>query len=176
MPSYFLFVFNIVLLAASWIMLIYAYPRLPSSIPLWLSFGGSNFLYPKSFVIFLYPFGETLFNLLFIKLARVKIRWPGKKSPIKKTLKVSLDTKIPLREEFALLALIFFNLIFIHIERSLILIAHQVEKGVNSFYFMMLFLVLIMLIPYYRIRELVEKKHRMLEPGQPERDEKGIKK
>jgi len=178
MPSYLLLIFNLILLAASWVMLIYAYPRLPSLIPLWLNFSGSPFLYSKSLLIFLYPLGETIFNLLFIKLAklaRLRIRWPQPKKAVKGLPATSDGSRARLRQEFALLALIFFNLIFIHVERSLILVAHQVEKGVNSFYFLMLFLILIMLIPYYRIRELMEKKQSQRRPHVSPKNQKGKK-
>ncbi|MCP2620245.1 hypothetical protein NLC35_03250 [Candidatus Aminicenantes bacterium AC-334-K16] len=158
MVPFFLLVLNIILLAISWIMLVYAYPRLPADIPLWLALGGDNFLYPKSLLIFLYPLGETLFNLLFLKLARVKLFSKQWKSSLDKTPPSPAQSKERLRIEFAFLAMIFFNLIFIHVERSLILVAHRVEKGVNPFYFLMLFLVLLMLIPYYRIREIAERK------------------
>ncbi len=175
MPSYLLLIFNLILLAVSWVMLIYAYPRLPSFIPLWLNFSGSPFLYSKSLLIFLYPLGETIFNLLFIKLARLRIRWPQPKKAVKGLPATSASSRSRLRQEFTLLALIFFNLIFIHVERSLILVAHQVEKGVNSFYFLMLFLILIMLIPYYRIRELMEKKQSQSRPRVSPKNQKGKK-
>ena len=158
MVPLFLFILNVVLLAVSWIMLLYAYPRLPALIPLWLALKGNSFLYPKSILIFLYPLGETLFNVLFLKLARVRVALFSRRTAVEKKNSSSETGPSRLRAEFALLAMIFFNLIFIHVERSLILVAHQVEKGMNPFYFVMLFLVLLILIPYYRIREMVEKK------------------
>ena len=158
MAPFFLLILNIVLLAVSWIMLIYAYPRLPSLIPLWLALKGNSFLYPKSVLIFLYPLGETVFNLLFLKLARVKLTSLLQRIPSSGAPSSPEVGRSRLRGEFALLAMIFFNLIFIHVERSLILVAHQVEKGMNPFYFVMLFLVLLILIPYYRIREVAQKK------------------
>ncbi len=58
-----------------------------------------------------------------------------------------------LKKEIAFLALIFFNLIFIHIHRSLILLAHEVEKGVEPKYFYSIFVIIIILIPYYHMRK-----------------------
>ncbi|MDD8031389.1 MAG: hypothetical protein PHQ25_05250 [Acidobacteriota bacterium] len=57
-----------------------------------------------------------------------------------------------LRKELILLLLIFFNLIFIHIQRSLIWLAHDLSIGVNRFYFFCLFLIIFLLLPYYRFR------------------------
>jgi hypothetical protein len=55
-------------------------------------------------------------------------------------------------KEYAYLTLIFFNLIFIHIQKSLILVAHQVALGIDKYYFYLLFGIILVLIPYYRIR------------------------
>jgi len=55
-------------------------------------------------------------------------------------------------KEYVYLTLVFFNLIFIHIQRSLILVAHQVAQGVDKYYFYLLFAIILVLIPYYRIR------------------------
>jgi len=44
------------------------------------------------------------------------------------------------------------KLIFIHIQSSLVLLAHQIRGGINSFYFFALFLAVLALIPYYRMR------------------------
>jgi hypothetical protein len=57
-----------------------------------------------------------------------------------------------LQKEFILLVLIFFQLIFIHIQRSLILMAHGVEQGIRPFYFYSVFGIILILIPYYRLR------------------------
>jgi hypothetical protein len=57
-----------------------------------------------------------------------------------------------LLKEYVYLTLIFINLIFIHVQRSLILVARQVEKGVDRFYFYSLFGIILILIPYFRMR------------------------
>ncbi|MGB9906216.1 MAG: hypothetical protein ACPLRR_02375 [Candidatus Saccharicenans sp.] len=59
---------------------------------------------------------------------------------------------INLKKELVLLLMIFFNLIFIHIERSLIWLAHGLSIGVNKFYFFSLIIIILLLIPYYRFR------------------------
>jgi hypothetical protein len=64
-----------------------------------------------------------------------------------------------LKKEFVLLVLIFFNLIYIHLQRSIILISHGIEKGVSEYYFFSLFGIILILIPYYRIRKrIIERK------------------
>lgn len=45
-----------------------------------------------------------------------------------------------------------FNLIFIHLQKSLILVSYQVAQGVDKYYFYLLFGIILVLIPYYRIR------------------------
>ncbi len=55
-------------------------------------------------------------------------------------------------KEYVYLTLIFFNLIFIHIQKSLILVSRQVAQGVDKYYFYLLFVIILVLIPYYRIR------------------------
>jgi len=47
---------------------------------------------------------------------------------------------------------IFFQLIFIHIQRSLILLAHGIEKGIRPIYFYSVVGFILVLIPYYRMR------------------------
>lgn len=59
---------------------------------------------------------------------------------------------INLKKELVLLLMIFFNLIFIHIQRSLIWLAHGLSAGVNKFYFFSLIIIILLLIPYYRFR------------------------
>jgi hypothetical protein len=54
-----------------------------------------------------------------------------------------------LEKEAVYLALIFINLVFIHLQTSLILVSHRLGRGINRFYFLMLIGVLAILIPYY---------------------------
>ena len=59
---------------------------------------------------------------------------------------------LDLKKEVTYLALIFFNLIFIHLQTSLILLSHQIGTGINKYYFSMLIIIIFILIPYYHIR------------------------
>lgn len=144
---------NLVLVSAGWAAALFAYPRLPAKIPLWFNFFGEQaFLQPKSPLFFIYAAGQTLFCLFFILSFRFLLNRPRKE---RKDQIPGPDKKVrtdPFGEEMALLALIFFNLVFIHIQTSLIYIAYKLEKGYNPYYFLMLFAVILLLIPYYRLR------------------------
>ncbi len=57
---------NLLLILASWVMMIYAYTRLPEKIPLWLNLAGQPvYKFSRSPVIFLYPFVQTVGALIF---------------------------------------------------------------------------------------------------------------
>jgi len=148
---------NAFLLGLGWIMAIYAYPRLPSKMPLWINFlDQQTFYMKKSILFFIYPLAQSIFCAGYLILLNLKSKRlvPGHFSSDVK-IKLSISR---LRREYILLALIFFNLIFIHLQRSLILISHGIEKGVSRYYFFSLFGIILMLIPYYRIRKkMVEK-------------------
>ncbi|MBN1223682.1 MAG: hypothetical protein JXB23_10555 [Candidatus Aminicenantes bacterium] len=136
-----LFIFNCILVGAGWTLALYSYPRLPQRMPLWLHFlGQSPMMMRKSILFFIYPVSQIIFNIVFILLARLL-------SSRRRAL-----WERALLMDHVLLSLIFFNLIFIHALSSLVLLAHQIRGGINSFYFIALFLVVIILIPYYRLR------------------------
>jgi len=79
-------------------------------------------------------------------------RQPGEFSP---ALEVALTN---LKKELVLLLMIFFNLVFIHIQRSLIWLAHGRGTGVNKFYFFSLLVIILLLLPYYRFtRNLIRR-------------------
>ena len=149
-----LFAANALLLCLGWIMAFYTYPGLPQEMPLWLSFfGQTSILMKKSPVFFVYPFAQTFSVIGFWLLSGVKF---PKKNFTKKKSGPS-DEKMSnifsnLKKEFVYLILIFFNLIFIHIQRSLILVAHDVEQGVSELYFYSLFGIILLFVPLYRIR------------------------
>ncbi len=148
------------LLAVAWIMAFYTYPRLPQKIPLWLPFSGQQVVnFDKSPLFFIYPLAQTLFYIAFWLLSRFTFSRDLSKEK-KSFIRDGSDEKLlaDLGKEFVYLALIFFNLIFIHLQRSIILLAHQVEKGVDEFYFYTLFGILLLLIPYYRLRVKLIKK------------------
>jgi len=94
----------------------------------------------RSPLFFIYLLAQALFFIFFLVMTK------------KISSRKIVPWKAPIFKEYAYLILIFFNLIFIHIQRSLILVAHQVEEGVDRYYFYLLFGIILVLIPYYRIR------------------------
>jgi hypothetical protein len=71
-----------------------------------------------------------------------------------------------LKREVLYLALIFFNLIFIHLQTSRILFSVGIGTGVNRIYFTALVLmVAFLLVPYYRIRRRTTLMERGGPPG-----------
>ncbi len=146
---------NILLLGVSWLMFFYAYPRLPPRMPLWLNFLGQESMEGnKSPLLVIYPLAQTLFWLLFVAVARREIRRIDTRSPRPKTPleEKARDVLSSLKTEFIYLVLIFFNLLFIHIQRTLILVAHHKQQGLDVYYFAVIVAVILVLIPYYRIR------------------------
>jgi uncharacterized membrane protein len=146
-----LFIFNCVLLAVSWIFAFFSYPRLPDSMPFWINLMGQPLLLAeKSPVFFVYPILQSLFVLLFLVIAHV-LSLREKEMWQKKLLK-----------DHVLLSLIFFNLIFIHVQTSLVLLAHQIKGGINRTYFFMIFIVILLLIPYYRMRaKIISREYKI---------------
>lgn len=140
-PVLLLLICNWVLLGTAAVMALYAYPRLPQKIPLWLNFfGQQTIMTDKSPLFFTYLLAQALFFIFFLVMTR-KIA-SGK----------MVSWKAPIFKEYVYLTLIFFNLIFIHVQRSIILAAHQVAQGIDKYYFYLLFAIILVLIPYYRIR------------------------
>ncbi|NIM91764.1 MAG: hypothetical protein GTO17_12555 [Candidatus Aminicenantes bacterium] len=159
----FLLVANGILVILGWVMAFYAYPRLPQEMPLWINFFKQQvILTEKSPLFFLYPLVQTLFCFGFWWLSRVN--FPVDLLTRKKEGLV-LQRKnliMSLRKEYIYLNLIFFNLIFIHLQRSIIFLAHDIGKGVNKIYFISVFIIILMLIPWYRLRKrlLIHKSGR----------------
>jgi len=136
-----LLICNWVLLGTAAVMVFYAYPRLPQKIPLRLYFFGQEpFMTEKSPLFFIYLLVQTLFFIFFLVVTRII------------SSRKMVPWKAPIFKEYVYLTLIFFNLIFIHIQKSLILVSHQVAQGVDKYYFYLLFGIILVLIPYYRIR------------------------
>jgi len=125
-------------------MAFYAYSRLPERMPMWLNFFGQEpIISDKSPAFFIYISGQTLLFVVFLYVIRVKHR---------KDLSAQSAAVQSLQKEIVLLASIFFQLVFIHIQRSLILLAHGVEKGIRPYYFYSVFGIILILIPYYHMR------------------------
>lgn len=146
---------NWVLIAIGWVAALYAYPRLPRRMALWLNFLSRNVLQvDKSVLFFLYPLAQTLF---FVGLSFfIQRLFLGKKMPKAKPASSEgsrEERSLELDKEFLWLALIFVNLIFIHLQTSVILLSHGLASGINSYYFYAIFGILVMLIPYYKVRK-----------------------
>jgi len=136
-----LFIFNCILLFVSWILAVYSYPRLPDEMPVWINFMGQPpIMTEKSPIFFIYPVIQTLFVFLFMGIAHV----------LSKRKKEAWKQKLLM--DYVLLNLVFFNLIFIHVLSSLVLLAHRIGEGINRPYFFSIFIAILLLIPYYRMR------------------------
>ena len=147
-----LFIANVLLISMGWILALYAYPRLPQRIPLWVNlFGQPTMMIEKSPLFFIYPITQTLFCTGFWLVSRIgrhKSTWDDQADLISKKMHFLSD----LRKEFVYMILIFINLIFIHLQRVIIFLAHGKEGGIDEVYFIFLFGIILILIPLYRLR------------------------
>jgi hypothetical protein len=110
----------------------------------------------KSIAFFLNPVLQTVFFFVFLVLTRrlfVNAPLPSQGDGLQDDPKAGQLRG--LREEVVYLVLIFFNLVFIHLQTSRILVSHRLATGINKTYFIMLVLVLIILVPYYQIRRQI---------------------
>jgi uncharacterized membrane protein len=152
-------------MATGWVMAFVAYPRLPREIALWPGMTGwEAIVTKKSLLYFLHPGAQTLFTIAvmgFFRYGLFKILQRQSGSATDRNEKAS--SLLGLEKEFLMLALIFFNLIFIHIQTTAVLLSHGKAGGLNKSYFFTILAVLLMLIPYYRFRRtLLIKKSREL--------------
>lgn len=147
-----LFVANVLLISMGWIVAFYAYPRLPQKIPLWVNFFGQQpMMMEKSSLFFIYPIAQTLFCTGFWLVSRIgRFRPSGKEQADLISKKMHFLSS--LRKEFVYMILIFFNLIFIHLQRGIIFLAHGKGGGIEGVYFFFLFGIILILIPLYRLR------------------------
>jgi hypothetical protein len=148
------------LLAVSWIMSVYAYPRLPAEVLDWSSlWSGETTWRARSVWFFVYPITQSIVFLAWFVLAKTGFVRSGSSASGGGAAAGGEERRLTdLKKEVSYLGLIFVNLVFIHLQTSLILVSHGLARGVNRFYFAMLLVVLVMLVPYYRIRR------RMLAP------------
>ena len=137
-----LLVFNGILLVASWVMSIVAFPNLPAEVPRMIDFLGRPLLAgAKSPAFFLAPALQSgLFALCAWAAGRLARR--GAKAP----------SRGPILQEAVYLGFIFVQLLFIHGQRTLIYLAHGIDRGFNPVYFYALFLIILALFPYFRLR------------------------
>jgi len=143
------------LLLISWVMSVYAYPRLPKETVVWSSLlSGHKLWAARSVAFFAFPAIQTLIFLGLLIAARATFFRAGPANNADGQSRDDQKNKLltDLNKEVFYLGLIFFNLIFIHLQTSLILVSHGLARGISRFYFIMILLVLVMLIPYYRVR------------------------
>src|SRR4030042_3497367 len=142
------------LLIVSWVMSVYAYHRLPDEMALWTSLLSSHAARgAKSCPFFVYPSVQTVCFLASLVLVKVVFfRAPGLDSEGRLSRNGRNERLLGLKREVAYLGLIFLNLVFIHLQSSLILVSHGLAEGVNRFYFTVLLFVLLLLVPYYYMR------------------------
>ncbi len=144
------------LLLVTWVMSVYAYSRLPQDMALWKSFWVKDVLWTKkSPVFFVYPVAQTVIFFAIWSLARAfffQMSGLEKEKPASSRDEEVEVRLLDLKKETISLVLIFFNLILIHLQTSLVLLSHRLVSGINLFYVGMLFAVLLILIPYYAVR------------------------
>jgi len=146
---------NYLLVVVGWVEALYSYQRLPGQMPFWLNFFGHETpRADKSLLFFIYPLAQSvcvLGGMLFFRMRRAsEPAAESVPSPAAAQTEAGIRS---LKTEHILLALIFVNLIFIHLQTSLILLAHRISTGVNRVYFVSLFVAILALIPYYRFRQ-----------------------
>jgi uncharacterized membrane protein len=154
MSVLFLIIANGVLVVMAWVAALYTYPRLPQKIALWFSARSRALLMAKkSLLFFLYPLAQTffIFGVAFlVQRFYFHKRYAAEKFGVADGEKRA--SLLELDKEFLWLALIFFNLIFIHLQTSVILLSRGIWSGTNPYYFYAIFGILIMLVPYYKAR------------------------
>ena len=147
-----LIVANIILFTVSWTMSVVAYPKLPSKIPTHFNLGGKPDTWKaKSLLSFLiFPIVQTIFVIAFFLFALFSknISFP-KKEILSFLSKDKRKVIYSLLQEFIFLVLIFFNLLFIHLQRSVILTAHKLVSGIDKYYFYSIIGIIFMLIFLY---------------------------
>lgn len=136
-----LLVFNGILLVASWVMSFVAYSQLPERFPLLVDFLGRALMeLDRSPLFFLSPLLQSgLFVVLLWFAQRISMRQ-------------KLEKKSHILREACLLIFIFIQLVFIHVQRTLIYLAHGIDQGFNPVYFYGLFAIILVLVPYFRLR------------------------
>src|SRR4030066_1011312 len=125
------------LLIVSWVMSVYVYHRLPDEMALWTSLWSSHVARSaKSLAFFVYPIVQTVCFLASLVLAKVVFfRAPGLNSEGRYSQSDGNERLLGLKREGAYLGLIFLNLVFIHLQSSLILVSHGLAGGGNPFFF-----------------------------------------
>jgi hypothetical protein len=136
---------NWILLGVSWGMSLRSYPRLPDGVALWLSLWKlTPIMVGKSPVFFFYPAVQLIVYLGVVSIARRLF-----------LNKADGPDLANLKAEVTYLEAIFVNLLFIHLQTTLILVSYGLGRGVNMPYVTIIFAVMVMLVPYYHVRRRV---------------------
>ncbi len=137
----FLVALNILLLVAAWVMTFYSYPKVPAAMAARLGIFGWEFgPRTKSLLFFACPFVQTLLNILAVvagRLAAFRSRNPRVGA---------------LREEHLAMAMIFVNVVLIHLERNFIALAYLGKTSLNKTYLITLGVIIFLIYLYYRLR------------------------
>jgi hypothetical protein len=157
-----LFIANWLLLGVTWVISLYGYGRLPQKVSSWSSLWKNDQLrVERSLAFFIYPISQLIFFLALLILARIFfVKAPESGMDSLPSDKQKTMRMLELKKEIVYLALIFINLIFIHLQSSLILLSRQVGTGINTYYLSVLIGILFILIPYYHIRRKMILKER----------------
>jgi hypothetical protein len=148
---------NVLLLAIAWVLAVYGYIRLPERVASWLSlWKGGQPLVAKSLAFFIYPVGQLIVFFGLLALAKalfLRPSEPGSGPAGTPSDPVKARRVLNLKKEVAYLTLIFVNLVFIHLQSSLTLLSNQAVTGINNYYFVTLFVMIVFILgPYYRVR------------------------
>jgi uncharacterized membrane protein len=165
---WFLRALNLILLGVVWFVSLTAYGRLSGRMASWSSvWTGQPVMVARSWNFFLYPLAQAAFCAAFLGLASIlflqRLPEEGKVPPPPPETVRRIRA---LRTEVVYLALIFFNLIFIHLQTTRILLSYRIGPGIKRIYFVMLIVMIgFILGPYYRIRLKIVRAERDGPPG-----------
>lgn len=146
---------NLILLGVVWTVSLSAYGELPRDIASWSSvWTGRQAWVERSWAFFLYPLAQLVLAAVALSLA--EIFWLRAPEDGREGLSPDPDRTrraLALRREVVYLALVFVNLLFIHLQTSRILLSHRIGNGINRVYFTALIVMIIFILgPYDRIR------------------------
>ncbi len=154
---------NLLLIGVTWAVSISVYGRLPLEVPSWLSLWKSGLAWTeRSAVFFAYPAVQTVLFSALLGLSRALLKKDaGAASGVPPSEDEGPGRRLlELKKETVLLALIFLDLVFIHLQTSLILLARGAGSGINVYYFAALLVMIAFILgPYYRLRR------RLIGPG-----------
>jgi hypothetical protein len=140
-PGAFLVALNILLLVVAWIMALWSYPRVPTTMAAQLAVFGWEFgSRTKSPLFFLCPVIQTLLNLTAVAASRV-------------ATSRSRNARLgALRQEHIYMGTIFVNVALIHLQKNIVSLAYLGKASLNTIYLVTLTVILFLIYFYYRIR------------------------